>query len=564
MVKKLTSILLRPIEGLHEAALLLALSAIASQVLALVRDRVFAHQFGTGELLDVYFAAFRIPDFVFVTVASLVSMTILIPFFTEKAGGDLSNKLAGKKFLNSILTIYVLGMIFVSALAYVLMPSLSGYIIPGFSADLASQFVSISRLLLLQVFFLGLSGLLATVTQTYRRFFVYALAPILYNLGIIIGAIWFYPLYGLNGLVGGVILGALMHMAIQLPSALRLGLVPRPTAAIDWQSVKEVFVAAVPRTITLGVHQLVQMVLIRFASLYTVGSIAVFNFAYNLQNVPQSIIGASYSVAAFPTLAALYAGGKVKEFTTQISAAARHIIFWSLPIAALFIVLRAQIVRTLLGTGAFDWTSTRLVAAALALFVFSTVMQSLILLFVRGYYAVGQTKKPLFINVGSSLIIIVLVFIFAHLFETDSTIRYFFESLFRVSDVPGTEVLVLPLAYTVGMMINGLLFWYSYRRDFPGFAGPLKQTVRHSFYSAVIMGFVAYLNLEAFDDLFDINTLPGIFLQGFLSGIFGIIAGVFVLKLLRNQELSDLYNSFHAKFWRRRPIPAPPEEVDGV
>ena len=294
------------------------------------------------------------------------------------------------------------------------------------------------------------------------------------------------------------------------------------------------------------------------------GSIAVFNLSFNLQSVPLTIIGVSYSMAAFPTLAALYAGGKIKEFIDSIASAARHIIFWALPITALFIVLRAQVVRTILGSGEFDWTSTRLVAAALALFAISVVAQSLVLLFVRGYYAVGKTTKPLVINVFSSGVIMVAAYLLTSMFNNSITFATFIENLFRVEGIPGTLILMLPLAYTIGMLINVVIFWISYEKDFPGFSKPLFLTLRHSFYAAMMMGTVSYIALGVFDNFFDLQTLVGIFAQGLFSGVVGIAAGVLLLKVLGNQELEDLHNTFHLKFWQRRPIPAPLEEADGV
>lgn len=119
-----------------------------------------------------------------------------------------------------------------------------------------------------------------------------------------------------------------------------------------------------------------------------------------------------------------------------------------------------------MGTGEFSWSDTRLTAAALALFVFSVTAQSLVLLFVRAYYAAGMTKKPLIVNSASSVLIIFLALGLKYMFEQLAIIRHFFEILLRVENVPGTAVLMLPLAFSLGLFINVLIFWYLFRKDF--------------------------------------------------------------------------------------------------
>ena len=540
-------------EDIQGAALVLAISAFVSQLLALTRDRIFAHQFGTGEVLDIYFAAFRVPDFIFTTIASLVSMTILIPFFTRYlANGE---EVKAKQLLNSALNLFLYVIVIVCGLAFIFMDRLVGIVVPGFIDEvMVANFVLLSRIILLQPILLGISNLLATVVHSLRRFFIYALTPLLYNLGIIIGATLLYPRMGISGLAWGVVLGALLHLLVQLPTVIRSGYAPRPSLRVNSTILKEVLLTTVPRTFTLGVHQLVLLVLMSMASILTTGSISVFSFSFALQSVPLAIIGMSFSVAAFPTLSALYAKGDKIKFLQSVTTATRHIIFWSLPIMSLFIVLRAQIVRTILGTGEFDWTSTRLVAASLALFSISVVAQSLVLLFVRAYYAIGNTRKPLVINSSSSAVIIALSFVLVPLFAKSDMFRYFFEHLFRVNDLVGTSVLMLPLAYTIGMIVNLGLYWVVFNRDFYGFHKTLRHTIRHSFYAAVIMGFVSYLALGLFDNLFDLETLMGVFLQGFLAGLLGIVACVVILKLIGNKEINDIGRSLRSRFWKSRPI----------
>ena len=547
MVKRLLNVLQKEVRGLHEAAYLLALFAVLSQALALVRDRLLTHSFGAGETLDIYYAAFRIPDFIFVTIASVVSLSVLIPFLVEKTNKSRED---GQAFIGGVFSFFALSMLVVGALAFVLAPYLLAKLFPGFSGEAYNDLVIVTRILLLQPILLGASSLFASVVHVYRKFMLYAVSPLLYNIGIIIGIAFFYDLFGLKGLAYGVVLGAFLHLAIQLPFIISAGYLPRFGLKHHFHEIKQILFLSLPRTLALSSNHIALFVLIGLASVMSIGSISVFNLAFNLQSVPLSIIGASYSVAAFPTLARLFNNGNKEKFFEQITVATRHIIFWSFPAIALFIVLRAQIVRVILGTGEFTWTDTRLTAAALALFAVSLVAQSLVLLFVRGYYAAGKTKKPVLINVFSSALIIVFAFLFQYAYQTYPTWQFFFESLLRVENIPGTIVLMLPLAYSLALLINAILFWISFQRDFKRFSRTLARTFFQSLAAAVVLGFMARRMLELLDDVFDINTFLGIFGQGFIAGIVGILFGIATLKLLDSKELKEAWRSLHSKFWK--------------
>ena len=292
-----------------------------------------------------------------------------------------------------------------------------------------------------------------------------------------------------------------------------------------------------------------------------VGSISVFSFSLNIQSIPLTIIGVSYSLAAFPTLSRHFADKNLKAFVEQMATTARHIIFWSIPLTALFIVLRAQIVRVLLGTGRFDWNDTRLTAAALALFALSAVFQSLMLLFVRAFYSAGHTKKPLLINLLSTGILILCTYGLVKFFYFSETFRHFISSLLKVEDLPGTVVLMLPLGYSIGTIINGVIHWIGFERDFGGFSKEVARSLFQNISASVILGYVSYLGLNLFAPIFHTDSLVGIFLQGFLASLMGIVAGVIVLLLLKNKEIGEAVSTIHSKFWKAKVIASDPEIV---
>lgn len=560
MVSRFVKLINREWGSVSDAALLLAASTLLSQILALVRDRTFARVVEPGRELDLYYAAFGVPDFLYVSVASLVSVTVLLPMLVSKLNGDEKSEEA-KKFFNSVFSVFLMSMIFVIAILFVAMPFLVHFVAPGFDSKELNSLAFMSRIMLLSPLLMGLStNLFGSVTQMHKQFFLYALSPVFYNIGIIVGILAFYPIFGPEGLALGVVFGAVLHLLLQLPIAIKHKFIPKFTFSPDWSSVYKVFALSLPRTLTLSLGSLTLLVIIAMASFLSEGSISIFRFAFNIQSIPLNLIGVSFSVAAFPTLVRFFSSGDNENFLKHIVHAGRQIIFWSLPAMFLFIVLRAQIVRVLLGSKSFSWGDTRLVAAGLALFSVSIIAQALVLLFVRGYYAAGNTRRPLVINIISSIATIILAWSLIRYIESSDFFRSFLESMLRVSDVSGTEILALPLAYSIGSIFNVLLLWFLFKKDFAGNSDSLLwKTFFRSFAGAFFMGFTAYVCLGILAPLFGDETFIAVLGHGLISGIFGIIVGVLVLRLMRSRELAEFIASLKSKFWKA-PIIAPPQE----
>lgn len=558
MVRKVLKFLYKETRNLHEAAYLLGLFAVLSQILAFIRDRLLAHLFGAGAELDVYYAAFRIPDFIFVTVASVVSISVLVPFIVEN---EKKSREAVKDFLGTMFTFFSVLIMGACAIAYVLIPSISEALFKGFDPNQMEQVISLSRILLISPIALGFSNLLGSLTQAYNRFTIYASAPLLYNVGIIGGIIFFAPEFGIKGVAIGVGIGALLHALVQVPFAIKSGLLPTWKVKLDFSSIRRVAALSLPRTLTLSTSHIATLFLVSAASLMMTGSISVLSFALNLQSVPLSIIGVSYSLAAFPTLTRYFADKNLSAFLEQMTTTARHIIFWALPITALFIVLRAQIVRVLLGTGEFDWSDTRLTAAALAIFSLSCVFQCLLLLFIRAFYSAGITKKPFVYNLVSTGVLVGCVYGLINIFYAHQGFRLFISALLKVEDLPGTVVLMLPLGFTLGTIINGLVHWIGFERQFRGFSSGIYRTLFESFSASVIMGFFTYTALNVFSAVIDTASLLGILLQGVLAAAVGIASLVAVLYILGSKELAEGWKTIHAKFWRAKVIATDPEIV---
>lgn len=548
MVKRVFKFMYSEIRGLHQAAYILALFAFGSQLLALVRDRMLAHNFGAGNELDLYYTAFKIPDLMFALFASVLSVYVLLPFVTKAR--EKESAAAGANILGQMFTVFLIAYTLVAILLFIFAPYLVKVIFPGLASD-SETLVTLLRILLLQPLLLGISSLFGVVTQLSQRFILYAISPLIYNIGIIFGIAVLYPWFGLVGLVGGVVIGALGHMLVQLPlilkSELSFGLVKR----FDFSLLCSILFVAIPRAITLSIQQLVLLVLISMATLMTAGSVSIFQFAYNLQSVPLVIIGMSYSVAAFPVLANLFVQNKQDVFNVHVYTALRHIIFWSFPIIALIIVLRAQIVRVVLGSGAFDWNDTRLTAAMLALFTVALTAQSFMLLLVRAFYAGGNTRLPLIIALIGASTAIASAYVFLNYFTTSVVFRTTLESLFRLEGTSGTEVFVLALAFVTGVLLEMIILIVVATAMFGIKWEGIGRRLIEATAAAIVAGASAYGTLIFVVDGVNQETFIGILLQGVVAGIVGVAGAVLTYYMFRSKELDEIYRSLHAKFFKK-------------
>lgn len=539
--------------NVNQAALLLGIFSLLSQILALFRDRFLAYYIGPSASLDVYYAAFRVPDFIFISIASLASVTVLIPFMLYKMK-DKEITEEARKFMNDVFTVFLFVLILVSIICFFLMPYLIDFITPGFDLVLKEKVVQLSRIMLLSPILMGLSNLFGAITQIFRKFLFFSLSPVLYNLGIILGIIFLYPLFGLTGLALGVVFGAFLHFLIQFIGSFDCNLKLSFSFNINFIEIRKVVLTSLPQTLGLAFNGIALIFIISIASSLDSGSISIFNLSFNLQSVPLNIFGISYAVAAFPALAKFFAVNQLDKFKEQLRSTARQIVFWSLPITFLFIVLRAQIVRVILGSGSFSWENTRLVAASLAIFSISVLAQGMVAFLSRAYYATGNTRRPLIINLFSSILIVLFAYLFTFFFKEYSVFKYFIESVFKVDGIEGTIVLMLPLAYSVGTIFNFILQWIFIKKDFMKNESFIAKTFFQSLGASFFIGFISYLFLNIFSPIFGTNTFWGVFLQGFLSGILGIITGIIVLYLLKSEELESLIITFKTKFWKTKVI----------
>jgi len=515
----------QPANSITIAAALIAFSSLVSRLLGIFRDRILAGQFGAGTDLDIYYAAFRVPDLIFNLLVLGALSAGFIPIFTSlikdfsceaKNGCDSrqENKEAWSLAAN-VLNFILLGLGAISILGMIFAEPLTRLITPGFSVDIQAQVVVLTRIMFLSPLFLGISGIFGGILQSFKRFLVYSLSPIFYNLGIIVGALYFTNFLGLPGLAWGVVLGAFCHMAVQIPLVYQLGF--RYRWIIFWRESNtwKIWKMMVPRTMSLAISQINLVVITIIASSLTSGSLAVFNLANNLQSFPVGIFGISFAIAAFPALS--QAAFDKHKLSVGFSQAMRQILFFIVPATVFVIIFRAQIIRVVLGTGNFDWTNTVLTMNALGFFALSLFAQATLPLLVRVFYARQDSTTPLYFGLLSVFINVIL-------------------SLFLG---PRMGVGGLALAFSLANIINFIGLWIAIYFKIGNLdIGNILKSVLKFTASAIGAGLVAQIMKIVVWPFIDMTKFSGVLIQLSVSLITGLAVYAFLCYLLKSEELS--------------------------
>jgi len=516
------------------AAFILAVAALFSRLLGLFRDRLLAGRFGAGDELDIYFAAFRLPDLIYnILIIGAISSTF-IPVFAQyfKKDDKEAWSLTGGLFNLVSLVLIVSGVILIF-----LAPLLISIIAPGFAGAKKEMTVLLTRIMFLSPLFLGLSSIFTSVLQYFHRFFVSSLAPIMYNLGIIFGILFFVPKWGLVGLAWGVVLGALLHFLIQLPSTIYSGFCFMKIPRFIHPGIKKIIKLMVPRTIGLAGSQVNFLVITALASTLASGSIAIFNLANNLQYVPIGIIGISFATAVFPRLARSFAEENRKEFSRNFSSTFSRTLYLVLPLTILIFLLRAQIVRIVLGTGQFNWMDTRLTAAALGIFSFGIFAQSLIPLVSRAFYSFHNTKTPVLISLWSIALNILGSFVFIWILKNQNIFSDFIYYSLKLGGIDSFSVLGLPLAFVLAGIFNFFVLLKYFHKKI-GFWQPklILNSLIKIIPSCIFMALIVYASLYCLALFVNTRTFVGIFIQGAVAALAGIVVYFVVSSFLKSKE----------------------------
>jgi len=501
------------------AAVVLGGASLISRILGLLRDRLLTHLFGAGAILDSYYAAFRIPDFLFNLLVLGVLSAAFIPLFSEYFAKD---KERAWDFLNR--TLSTLGIIFlgISVLAALCAPLLMMLVAPGFEGEKLEQTIILTRIMMLSPVLMGLSSLVGGALQSLKKFLIFALAPIMYNIGIIIGILLLVPVFGNIGLGLGVALGALLHLLVQFPALISSGF--KPTWQWSWgdSDIRAMLSLMGPRVLALAGAQINLVIITIFASTLGDGAIATFNLANNIQYVPIGLIAVSFAVAAFPVMSEYVAEENPDGLSKTIGSTVRMIFVCIVPVTILLITLRAQWVRIILGSGAFDWDATIKTADALGYFALGLVGQSLVHLFARAFYALKNTRIPAI----SGLISVAIGIVTAYFLK----------------DSMGVAGLALTIA--IQETINAAILWVLLSRHV---GSAQNELILKTLYKLCAAGLVMVLITQGIKlpiaTFVDTHTFVGIFLQAVGASLAGIVAFLGIGLLLGIDEVFSILSS---------------------
>jgi len=447
----------------NSAAVILAITSFLSALLGFFRDRLLAAKFGAGDELDVYYTAFRIPDFLTMVLVMGAISAAIIPVFSQYL---IHSKEESWKFLANLLNLFLFSLSIISLILIFFIPQLVNFIAPGFSETKKELTILLTRIMLLSPLLLGLSTIISSVLRVFKRFLITALAPIIYNLGIIVGILFFVPQIGLTGLALGVVTGAFLHLLIQIPILFKIGFRLQRIFSFQESGFQKVIKLTLPRSIGLAASQINLIVMTAIASRLASGSIAIFNLAESLSRPFLTFIGVSFSLAAFPSLALAFSNGKKEKFLKIFSESFSKILFLTLPLSFLLFIFRDLVVKLILQVGKFGFVDSQLTSACFSLFVLGLFSQSLILLLANTFYATQNTKIPALATIMAVFINILLVFLFVHFLSFPNSFQKFFINFFNLDNLKNIEIIGLPLALSLSSIFQFFFLFTIFHQRF--------------------------------------------------------------------------------------------------
>ncbi len=516
LVKRGISALTSRQTNIFTAATFIILTTVMSQILGILKYRLLVSLFGASNDLGLFFAAFRIPDFIFQVVIAGALSASFIPIFTEYLAKGKKHE--AFEFTSALINIGLVFFIFVSAIIIVFAYQLCSLVAPGFSHN---ELILMSRLMIIiqlsQVFFI-LGTVFTATLQSFQHFVIPGVATAFYNFGIILGLIIFSSFFGFGiyGATVGVLIGSLLFCLVQLPTLFATGFNYQAIFTMD-TAIKRLIKFMIPRSATLIVSQVAATANVFFASFISARSLVVFDLAQTLAMAPVLLLGQSIAQASFPSLA-LKSESK-DEFLSIFTQSFNQIVYLTLPISAILIVLRIPLVRLFFGASKFDWPATVDTGLTLAYFSIAITANALIPLLSRAFYAFKDSKTPLVITLFCVVINIALSYIFILIYHMPI---YYLGLAFSISSIIGVFIMIFFLNRRIALPKSFILLSF------------LKILI-----SSIVMGAALYIPIKLLDQLvFDTTRTINLLVLTGIASIAGFISYVFFTWLFDIKEAS--------------------------
>jgi len=524
MVKNLFSLLYSRQTSILSAASIIMSTMMLSKILGLVRDRLLAHVFAPDKI-DIFWAAFSLPDLIFQIIILGALSVAFIPVFTEhfeNKGKEDAFEMA-RAVLSVSLSIFILLTILIYIFAK---PLISSFIAPGFSPDKQAQVVELTRVILFGQVILVFGSFFIGISQSFQRFIIPALSPIFYNLGIILGIVFLSKSFGIMGAAYGVVIGAFLHAAVQLPLVWSLGFRFKFPLKFFHPGVKEIVRLMSVRTLGLAAEQINEKIGLALATLASIGSVTYLTFAQHLQVVPIGLFGATLAQAALPVLSSERVRGRMDEFKITILTTLHQILFLTLPATAILIVIRIPVVRLVFGASRFDWEATVLTGATLAFLSVGLAAQAISLLLVRGFYALKDTRTPVIV----SLIVVAL----------NISLSLYLIMVLKL-DVWSIGIANSAAAITSAILLFLTLHFKVEKFNLKAVLIPFSKMLM----ATVIMGVALYVPIKLLDQvIFDTTRTVNLLALTGLSSVFALSVYVLLVRFMKVRELDTYVELF--------------------
>lgn len=521
-------IIARQSSSILSAATIITGASFLSALLGLVRNRLLVSSFFANEFLasqlDAYWVAFRIPELVFQLLVIGAMSAAFIPVYSKYREKDAED---ANRMAASMLNLVILVFVVLSGIIYFNAERFNQLITSdSFTVEQVALAASLTKIMLLAQLFFAASNFMTGIIQAHQRFLLPALSPLAYNLGIILGIVFLTPYFGIYGAAWGVVLGALLHVAIQMPLALSLGFKPRWIFQINHPGVKEMFKLIPPRTLAISVDQIELFASVYFTTGLSAGSLTMLNLGQQLMNAPTRIFSVPIGQASLPFLSKESAKNRIGEFRRILSQTLNQVLFLAFPAGVLLLVLRIPLVRLAYGAAEFPWSATLLTGKLVAIFAMAIFAYGGIHVLVRAFYALHDTRTPLYVAIICVLLSVLLMGI---------STRY-----------TQGGILGIGLALSISTLTQFLALFLLMHRKYKAIDLMLITRSQSKVMAAsAVMGVVLWSLMRLLDKLvFDTTrTIPLIGLTT-VVGIIGLLVFLVVAKLLQVPELTAFTGIF--------------------
>lgn len=527
--RKINGFLHKTQNTILSAAFILAAASGISAVLGLVKTRMLASYFGVSRNLAIFYTADKIPNLIYSIIIVGAISTVFIPVFTSLLTKDKGNAF---EVASSIINTTLVFFIFTALIFFLISPKIINLLAVGnFTADEVRLGSNLMRIMLVSQIFLVAGSLVTSVLQSFKYFIVPALAPIFYNVGMIIGIVFLSGKYGIYGPTIGVALGSLLHVGIQIPLLKKSGFKLYPTLRSSDKNYKKMFSLVPPRVASVLIANVIQTINNSLAIIISAQSVIYLKFSDQLQTFPVSLFGISMASASLPTLSSQSEHDNKEKFKNTFLTSLHQMMYLVMPLSVILLILRVPAVRIVYGVSNFPWESTIRTAQTLAFFSISIFSQSANYLITRAFYALKDTVTPVLITVITAI--------------TNVTLSIIFVNVMKLG------VWSIALSYTLTSLFDMFVLMYFLNKKVGGFN---KEKLFIPFtkigLATASMGIMLYLPMKLLDQyIFDTTRTINLLALTITAGLTGMGTYIFLTDIFKVKEIEIV-----KKFLKKLPM----------